>query len=100
VALREAALEAAQSQLASAEADLELCRALTEGQIERSDAVLGASRSQLAEAEKAAVDEGRDGEKPAGQSQGGRAQLTLGRIQLAETTIAQFIAVCRSVKTS
>jgi membrane fusion protein (multidrug efflux system) len=55
VALREAALEAAQSQLVSAEADLELAGTLAEGQIERSDAVLGASRSQLAEAGKAAV---------------------------------------------
>jgi membrane fusion protein (multidrug efflux system) len=54
VVLREAALEAAQSQLASAEADLELAKTLAEGHIERSDAVLGASRSQLAEAEKAA----------------------------------------------
>jgi membrane fusion protein (multidrug efflux system) len=55
VALREAALEAVQSQLASAEADLKLARTLAEGQIERSDAALGASRSQLAEAEKAAA---------------------------------------------
>ena len=54
VALREAALEAAQSQLANAETDLELARTLTEGHIERSEAVLGASRSQLSEAEKAA----------------------------------------------
>jgi multidrug resistance efflux pump len=54
VALREAALAAAQSQLASAATELELSRALAAGQIERSDAVLGASRSQLAEAEKAA----------------------------------------------
>jgi membrane fusion protein (multidrug efflux system) len=54
VVLREAALEAAQSQLAGALAELELSRSLTEGQIERSDAVLGATRSQLAEAEKAA----------------------------------------------
>jgi len=53
VALHSAALEAAQSQLASAEADLTLTRTLTEGQIQRSDAVLGTSRSQLAEAEKA-----------------------------------------------
>ena len=54
VALHRAALEAAQSQLASAEADLSLTRTLAEGQIQRSDAVLGTSRSQLAEAEKAA----------------------------------------------
>src|SRR5262245_60385519 len=54
VALHSAALEAAQSQLASAEADLALTRTLAEGQIQRSDAVLGTSRSQLAEAEKAA----------------------------------------------
>jgi len=51
--LHSAALEAAQSQLASAEADLTLTRTLAEGQIQRSDAVLGTSRSQLAEAEKA-----------------------------------------------
>jgi membrane fusion protein (multidrug efflux system) len=55
VALREAALEAAKSQLEGAEAELELSRTLAEGQIERSEAVLGASRSQLAEAEKAAL---------------------------------------------
>lgn len=55
VARREAALEAVQSQLASAEADLELARTLATGRIERSDAVLGASRSQLSEAEKAAT---------------------------------------------
>jgi membrane fusion protein (multidrug efflux system) len=55
VALREAALEAVQSQLANAKVDLKLAQALTEGRIERSDAVLGASRSQLAEAEKAAA---------------------------------------------
>lgn len=54
VALHSAALEAARSQLASAEADLALTRALAEGQIQRSDAVLGTSRSQLAEAEKVA----------------------------------------------
>ena len=54
VALHSAALEAAQSQLASAEADLALTRTLAEGQIQRSDAVLGTSRSQLAEAEKGA----------------------------------------------
>src|SRR5262245_30751860 len=54
VMLHSAALEAAQSQLASAEADLALTRTLAEGQIQRSDAVLGTSRSQLAEAEKAA----------------------------------------------
>jgi membrane fusion protein (multidrug efflux system) len=54
VILREAALEAAQSQLASAVADLELAKMLAEGHIERSDAVLGTSRSQLAEAERAA----------------------------------------------
>jgi membrane fusion protein (multidrug efflux system) len=55
VALREAALEAIQSQLANAEADLELARTLTEGQIERSDAVLGTSRSQLSASETAVV---------------------------------------------
>jgi len=55
VALHEAALEAAQSQLASATIDLELTHALASGQIERSDAVLGASQSQLAEAERAAA---------------------------------------------
>ncbi len=54
VALREAALEAAQSQLSSALLDLDLERAVTEGQIERSEAVLGASQSQLDEAQKAA----------------------------------------------
>ncbi len=54
VALREAALEAAQSQLSSALLELDLERAVTEGQIERSEAVLGASQSQLAEAQKAA----------------------------------------------
>ncbi len=54
VALREAALEAAQSQLARALLELDLERAVTEGQIERSEAVLGASQSQLAEAQKAA----------------------------------------------
>jgi membrane fusion protein, multidrug efflux system len=53
VALHSAALEAAQSQLASAEADLTLTRTLAEGQIQRSDAILGTSRSQLTEAEKA-----------------------------------------------
>jgi membrane fusion protein (multidrug efflux system) len=55
VALREAALEAVKSQLASAETDLVLGRELTEGHIERSSAVLGASRSQLTEAERAAA---------------------------------------------
>jgi membrane fusion protein (multidrug efflux system) len=55
VALREAALEAVHSQLDNAETDLKLARTLTEGHIERSDAVLAASRSQLSEAEKAAV---------------------------------------------
>lgn len=55
VTLREAALEAVQSQLSNAAADLELSRTLAEGQIERSDAVLGAARSQLSEAEKAAA---------------------------------------------
>jgi membrane fusion protein (multidrug efflux system) len=54
VALREAALEAAQSQLSSALLELDLERAVTEGQIERSEAVLGASQSQLDEAQKAA----------------------------------------------
>ena len=54
VALHSAAWEAAQSQLASAEADLTLTGILAEGQIQRSDAVLGTSRSQLAEAEKTA----------------------------------------------
>jgi len=54
VALHSAALEAAQSQLTSAEAELALTHTLAEGQIQRSDAVLGTSRSQLAEAEKAA----------------------------------------------
>lgn len=54
VALHSAALEAAQSQLASAEADLALSQSLTEGQIQRSEAVLDTSRSQLAEAEKTA----------------------------------------------
>ncbi len=55
VALREAALEAVQSQLAGAETELELARTMVEGNIERSDAALGATRSQLAEAEKAAA---------------------------------------------
>jgi membrane fusion protein (multidrug efflux system) len=54
VALREASLEAARSQLASAMLESELAQAVATGQLERSDAVLGASRSQLAEAEKAA----------------------------------------------
>lgn len=54
VALHSAALEAAQSQLTSAEAELALTRTLAEGQIQRSDAVLGTSHSQLAEAEKTA----------------------------------------------
>ncbi len=54
VALREAALEAAQSQLSSALLELDLERVVTEGQIERSEAVLGASQSQLDEAQKAA----------------------------------------------
>lgn len=53
VALREAALEAVQSQLVGAEADLDLSRTLTEGHIERSDAAVGVTRSQLAESEKA-----------------------------------------------
>lgn len=52
--LSEAALEAAKSQLASAELELELAQAVAAGEIERSDAILGASESQLAEAEKAA----------------------------------------------
>ena len=52
--LSEAALEAAESQLASAALELELTQAVAAGEIERSDAVLGASESQLAEAEKAA----------------------------------------------
>lgn len=55
VALSSAALEGAQSQLASAEADLALTQSLTEGQIQRAEAVLGTSRSQLAEAEKTAT---------------------------------------------
>ncbi|MGQ4810107.1 Colistin resistance protein EmrA [Candidatus Entotheonellaceae bacterium PAL068K] len=55
VALYEAALEAVQSQLASAETDLQLARMLVEGHIERSEAVLGVSRSQLSESEKAAA---------------------------------------------
>jgi len=54
VALREAALEAAQSQLSSALLELDLERAVTKGQIERSEAVLGASQSQLDEAQTAA----------------------------------------------
>jgi multidrug resistance efflux pump len=54
VALRTAALEAAHSQLASAEADLALSRTLIEGNVQRSDAVVGVSRSQLAETQKAA----------------------------------------------
>ena len=54
VALREAALEAAQSQWSSALLELDLERAVTDGQIERSEAVLGASQSQLDEAQKAA----------------------------------------------
>ena len=54
VALREAALEAARSQLSSALLELDLERVVTEGQIERSEAVLGASESQLDEAQKAA----------------------------------------------
>ena len=54
VALQSAALDAARSQLSSAEMDLQLTRSLAEGQIQRSDAVLGTSRSQLAEAEKMA----------------------------------------------
>ncbi len=55
VALREARLEAVKSQLASAKTDLDLAHKLTEGHVERSDAVLGVSRSQLAEAERAAA---------------------------------------------
>ncbi len=55
VVLRQAGLEAAKSQLAGAMLELTLTRALAAGHIERSDAVLGASRSQLAEAEKAAA---------------------------------------------
>ncbi len=55
VVLRQAVLEAAKSQLAGAMLELTLTRALAAGHIERSDAVLGASRSQLAEAEKAAA---------------------------------------------
>lgn len=54
VALRTAALEAAYSQLASAEADLALSRTLIEGNVQRSDAVVGVSRSQLVETQKAA----------------------------------------------
>ena len=53
VAVHSAALEAAQSQLASAEADLALTRTLAEGRFSALS-VLGTSRSQLAEAEKAA----------------------------------------------
>lgn len=52
VALAEAALEAAKSQLASATIELDLAHELVAGQIERSDAVLGVSQSQLAEAER------------------------------------------------
>jgi membrane fusion protein (multidrug efflux system) len=55
VHLREAALEAASSQLASATLELDLARALAAGNIERSDAVLGTSQSQLTEAEKTAA---------------------------------------------
>ncbi|GIX48962.1 MAG: hypothetical protein KatS3mg131_3173 [Candidatus Tectimicrobiota bacterium] len=55
VALHAAALEAARSQLASAEAELELARTTAIGAVERSDAALGISLSQLAEAEKAAA---------------------------------------------
>jgi membrane fusion protein (multidrug efflux system) len=55
VALQEAALEAAQSQLASATIELDLARDLVAGQIERSDAVLSTSQSQLTEAERAAA---------------------------------------------
>ncbi len=54
VDLREAALEAAQSQLTSSMIELDLARAVATGEIERSDAVLGASQSQLEEAKKAA----------------------------------------------
>lgn len=54
VVLREATLEAVRSQLASAAADLELARTLVEGQVQRSDAALGTSRSQLVETEKTA----------------------------------------------
>jgi membrane fusion protein (multidrug efflux system) len=53
VALQEAALEAAQSQLASATIELDLAHDLIAGQIERSDAALSTSQSQLAEAERA-----------------------------------------------
>ena len=54
VALRTAALEAVHSQLASAEADLALSRTLIEGNVQRSDAVVGVSRSQLSETQQAA----------------------------------------------
>lgn len=54
VAQRQAALEAVQSQLARAEIEHELARALTEGNIEVSEAVLNASQSQLSEVQGAA----------------------------------------------
>ena len=54
VARRQAALEAIQSQLTRAEIEHELARALTEGNIEVSQAVLNASQSQLSEVQGAA----------------------------------------------
>ena len=54
VAQRQAALEAVQSQLARAEIEHELAQALTEGNIDRSEAVLSASQSQLSEVQGAA----------------------------------------------
>ena len=54
VAQRQATLEAVQSQLARAEIEHELARALTEGNIEVSEAVLNASQSQLSEVQGAA----------------------------------------------
>ena len=54
IAQRQAALEAVQSQLARAEIEHELAQALTEGNIDRSEAVLNASQSQLSEVQGAA----------------------------------------------
>jgi membrane fusion protein (multidrug efflux system) len=53
VALRTAALESAQRQLASAEADLTLSQSLVDGNVQRSYAALGASQSQLTESQRA-----------------------------------------------
>jgi membrane fusion protein (multidrug efflux system) len=89
VALREAALEAARSQLSSALLELELERAVTEGQIERYEAVLGASESQLDEAQKAA---GLESERAKADLQEKQAAVQEARAQLQSAKVHQDMA--------